>query len=151
MNIVVEGPDGSGKSTLVAELARVMSLPVVRSAGPPSDIGARVRDHLARQNTIFDRHVCVSQSVYGHIRGEIFPRVYLKDFREQNPLLIYCRPRIGVHVVKAHDTADHLAMIENQKEKIAFLYRDWAFANAHIFHRTIGRTIALVRGVWTYE
>lgn len=80
-NIIVEGPDGSGKSTLIAHLQESLGLPLHEKAstskgGPIDDLWAWVETDLipmraAIHNTfpahIYDRHPVISEPIYGPI------------------------------------------------------------------------------------
>jgi pantothenate kinase-related protein Tda10 len=93
---VIEGPDGSGKTTLAEKLG-----PHVHFGGPLTSYA----DYLVRMSkgfrhlsefTIFDRHSSISELVYGIFRFERHPLVPTMEAMEIlakfEPLVIYCRP-----------------------------------------------------------
>lgn len=142
--IIIEGMDNSGKSTLALHIARRLGLQVQESEGPPrsaQEINDRCRRYATLENTLLVRHPVVSNAIYGHFRPEGDP--ITADIREQfydaRHLIIYCdpvdRPLDDGHVVKDHDTPEHLALIRAQKVEIAALYRGWAIRHAHIVYR----------------
>ena len=104
--IVVEGMDNTGKTSLVNHLATRYSLPVIHSAGPRDMLGSfrwvRAALNHHRHHIIFDRFALISEAVYGTIlRGvDMFENpagLHLWDtFRRLDPIIIYCRPHIGV-------------------------------------------------------
>jgi hypothetical protein len=83
-HIIVEGPDGAGKTDLIRDLANHLGLPVhprfVQSrTHPPEDLDMRVMDDLATpaftsgyHTWIYDRHPLISELIYGPItRGSL--------------------------------------------------------------------------------
>lgn len=142
--IIIEGMDNSGKSTLARYIAERCGLRVQESEGPPrspEEINERCRRYETLQNTLLVRHPAVSNAIYGHFRPEGDP--ITADIREQfygaGHLIIYCDPvdrdLDDGHVVKDHDTPEHLAMLRAQKAEILELYRGWAVRHAHIVYR----------------
>ena len=142
MNIVIEGADNSGKSTLAAALARVLNWRIVSSPGPTKskeEFNLRALSFLQLDRTIFDRHCIVSENIYGTIRGSIMTepeleRMYLLSTK----LVVFCRmnrPTLEGHIAKAHDTPDHLATVVANQERIFELYDKWALDHANIVYR----------------
>lgn len=158
MNIVVEGADASGKSTLCNHLSGFFSRRVVRSAGPPKNIEARVREQLDLDDVIFDRHACVSQTIYGMLRNDppIDP-AFIRQFYEQKPIIIFCQPpkhSLNGHVAKSHDTPEHLSAIRENAQRIQDAYIRWAVEKAHLFFRwsdDADRICAFVEGAFNEE
>jgi hypothetical protein len=108
--LIVEGPDGSGKTTLVKALAEALDWPGGRAGWstprptPLTDLRVWTEDNVASgwQEMIFDRHRLLSEPVYGPIlktssnRGELYDptwqsRMYHLLF-ETEPLVVYCLP-----------------------------------------------------------
>jgi len=106
--LVVEGPDGAGKTTLIHTLQEKLELPlaprvVSKDAEAMVDLRAWVDQNLMRgfQHTIFDRHRLVSETIYGPIlRQEQEPgfsdfhwlRERMHLFYKLRPIIIYCLP-----------------------------------------------------------
>lgn len=136
--IILEGPDHSGKSTLAAELAKALGYIVIHPGGAPKtptqelifmmEQKAITYNHNA---IIHDRVTCISQPVYNTMRGDgtngdqYIP--YIRQL-EVNPnvVIVYCRPpldkMLGLenHEVKAHETVEHVRMVEqNQRQLVA--------------------------------
>lgn len=132
--IVVEGPDGAGKTTLIEALMERFDLPVAprvvsKDAVAMVDLMDWVDNNLEEgfQRTIFDRHRLISETIYGPIlRTEpqpgftrlswMAPR--LARFYRIQPIIIYCLPPL--EVVKKNIIGDH----DNQVvwEKIEAIY-----------------------------
>lgn len=112
--IIVEGPDGGGKTTLITQLQQEY---------PDLEVAPRVKDKQARtvvpdlqewvnrnlsegpQWKLFDRHRLISEFIYGPIiRKEQepgftnIPWVWhsLRRFERLRPILIYCLPPLEV-------------------------------------------------------
>lgn len=109
--IIVEGPDGAGKSTLVEMMTRKLLLPqaprvVSKDAQAMVDIKAWVEENVKGgfQRTIFDRHRLVSEFIYGPLLrrkqeegfddiewvNEMLFRLYAL-----RPIIVYCLPPLG--------------------------------------------------------
>ena len=149
MIIVIEGPDGSGKSTLALKLQKALSWPIQPSEGPekyPGEIETRCQKYLSMDRTLFDRHPCVSQNIYGRYRGRL---VTTGSFYTSNPFLIYC-PGDGLltgHVVKEHDSPEHLEMLDKHHHSICQDYDRWALARATWIQRKEDPTDRLIEAI----
>jgi Deoxynucleoside kinase len=115
--LIVEGPDGAGKSTLVGRLVgtlgwEVASKVVDSNTKASVDLVQWVERNVAAglQPRIFDRHRLISEPIYGPLlRGDMEPG--FNDFRwlrqwqgrlrqEVEPLVIFCLPPL--ETVKAN-------------------------------------------------
>ena len=121
--IVIEGMDNSGKSTLCRQISAMLPAWQVQvSEGPPKYPGEqneRVRKYLGYpKNTIYDRHPCVSQLIYGQMRSHAdgIDEELVRSFYSMQPFFIYCDP--GARHMKGHlvrsevDTPEHVAAIK---------------------------------------
>jgi hypothetical protein len=119
-HVIVEGPDGSGKSTMVERIHTTLGLPVHERAstskgGPVDDLAGWVERDLAwmqgsaTQAMVYDRHPIISEPIYGpNVRGWALPgfrpvtdRLQLASRRleiTKHAVIIFCRPPI--HVVR---------------------------------------------------
>lgn len=142
MRIILEGPDASGKSTLAEHLSRASGLPIIRGTGPvkPGTASSRFTEHDHVVNAIFDRHVRVSEYIY----GPIFQRqVYDRDiwhvpfFRDARNLFIYCRnDSLLSHVATSSiDTPEYLEALQTHFARVVATYDAWAMDFAHIVYR----------------
>lgn len=153
--IVVEGVDNSGKSTLIRALQVVLPAWYIQgSEGPPKHKGEmdeRVVRYLAdhKRETIYDRHPCVSQPIYGQMRTHldgISPGL-IAQFYSSTPLFIYCDG--GERGMKAHifnpetDSEHHLEAVRSNYDQLLYVYREWAAGHAHLSYR-IGDSISQV-------
>ena len=148
-NIVIEGPDGAGKSTLAERLIEHLPLKLQKGEGPPKsqvEIIQRVQSYLEMDYTLFDRHPCISQPIYGMFRKtDIFvPGVLITEFYAQNNFIIYMHGRAGNHKAKKYDTKEHLDTIHRYDGNIRNAYEEWAPFKADITCTTVDVNFDLV-------
>lgn len=141
MNLVLEGPDGSGKSTLAKYVSERLGWKVISSEGPekyPGEILERVHRYGMLHDRIFDRHPVISQTIYSRFRptnNTRIPTSVCQSFYA-NSILVYCyTDRVLPHLIKGHDTPEHLSMIEARKEEIRRAYYEWALEYADLIYR----------------
>ena len=142
--IVVEGADAAGKSTLINVLkASLVGWKVQASEGPPKydgEMEKRVQYYLLQsRRTIYDRHPCVSQPIYGKMRSHLdpIPEPLIKHFYSLNPLFIYCDGQgMKNHTVNPEtDSKRHLEAVNNNYNALLMDYREWAVRHAVIMYR----------------
>lgn len=105
MMVIVEGVDGSGKTTLVNYLAGQFNLRAEKSPGPVelgeyrAWIDTTIRREKAGETWIYDRHAFFSEPVYSILRRECNYQVQspvtvsqMRALINCNPTVIYCRP-----------------------------------------------------------
>lgn len=142
--IILEGPDHSGKSTLAAELAKNLGIPVTHPGGAPKTTSEEAncmmqQIELASHKIIHDRVTCISQPVYNTMRGDgvnsdhYLP--YIRQFEQhRSVVIIFCRPPLHTmlnmenHEVKAHETVEHVRMVEKTQRQLVAAY-DGIMAN----------------------
>jgi hypothetical protein len=107
--IVVEGPDGAGKTNLIERLVAQTNYELMERAsdsvrGPVNDLSGYVeRDVYDREDNdrLYDRHPLISDLIYGPvIRGQIgfddrslgWLTGMLEMFYGHRPLVVYCLP-----------------------------------------------------------
>lgn len=150
--IIVEGPDGSGKSVLASLLAQKLRLPVANKVvgsdtQPLTDLVKWTEDNVAQgfQPTIFDRHRLISEPIYGPILKErqdpsfcdpswLSQQLWL--FYGCKPVIIYCLPDIRkVRANVAREDTDNSVV----QGRIAAIYAAYVNRATLDFTRGVGR------------
>lgn len=145
--IIIEGHDNSGKSTLAKLIADEFGCPIQESEGPPKYPG-ELNDRILRytntnkKNTVYVRHPCVSEPIYGtYCRPDqpspIMPEL-IESFYAQRHIFVYCDPLdrgLTEHNIKAGEDPTHLSAVQRQYALILGAYRIWAIGHAHIMYR----------------
>lgn len=125
--VIVEGPDGGGKTTLVDRLSRALGVEVheracTSSDGPVPELCRWVeRDLSGPSGGLYDRHPLISETIYGpiirgHMVEDFGSRRWLRDamvqFRRKDPFIIFCLPAwetVSSNILKTHEpTTSHL-------------------------------------------
>lgn len=117
--IVLEGPDGSGKSSFAKRLA----LPIIHPGAPPktrdAEEGFFEKQFVAANHpVIYDRVTCISQQVY---QRKLFDEWYWNPLwrlvGQSHCIIVYCRPPDDVvldfskHTVAEHDDPDQMEYV----------------------------------------
>lgn len=153
--IVVEGPDGSGKSTLVKRLSDALDLPVAPRAVNSNAVYTDQLDYwverhnkLGFQPMLFDRHQLVSHLMYGPtMRRKLFGNFQdmewlvdqLQQFWSCKPFVIICLPPIAT--VKANLAVDEYKVAERDIEVFYWNYHAWAAMNRDSVDRVWDYTV----------
>jgi cytidylate kinase len=136
MRIILEGPDGSGKSSLAKQLSIDLNMKTFWSAGPPGNI-YKVKNccnqQYDMQNHIFDRVTCISEQCYNipisSIRKQLL-NYHLMRMMEDS-ILIYCTA-----LVEESDDGlrneKHDKMVKDNFEEIKLRYKNIMFNIKHI-------------------
>lgn len=97
--IIIEGPDNTGKTTLIDQLSKEFNLPTIKSYRPPN-LEAITRFHhwakAAPVTPLMDRHPAISDLVYGPILRDHTssdPEL-VRSLRDQ-AYLVYCAPPLS--------------------------------------------------------
>jgi hypothetical protein len=127
--IVVEGPDGAGKSTLIKSLVEFTGLPVAdrvvsKETEAMLDLQVWVDENLDTgfQDIIYDRYRLISEFIYGPVlRVEQQPGFTdpdwvlnsLAKFYELDPIIIYCLPPLDIIRVNLTGDEDNTRVVDH--------------------------------------
>lgn len=142
MTIIVEGPDGAGKTSLINRLHHVF--PEVEhgpractsEGGPIEDLMGWIDTDVMSDYThkvIYDRHPLISEPIYGPaIRGSSklsdfhWLNTRMSFFLRRNPLIIFCLPpweEVKANVEKNHEpNTPHLRGVLRYSQAIYDMY-----------------------------
>ena len=157
MNIVLEGPDNAGKTTLANAIAEEIGWPIKPKEGKPDTFEQtlqKIRFYLSLDRLIIDRHPMITQLIYGQVlRDDPQPsRDLMERFLYQRPIIIYCRClklRLKGHEASPTDTKEHLRLLDDKYEKIVDLYDEIMIRFASIIYTDwdqLPRVVAMVKG-----
>lgn len=133
--IVLEGPDGGGKSTLASVLAHMTKWPIIGSEGPPKGtiefIERLERYHALPTTVICDRHPVISDPIYAKAFGrDTFVRYEdLFRFLNRNTFIVYCvspTGELGPQDNPHADTPEYVSQLTREHANIRKLY-EWHF------------------------
>lgn len=128
-SIIVEGPDGVGKSILVSRLSKDLKMPSFHTGGATRDLAeltARCQEVILRDGvtpTVFDRAPFVSDNVYKGALGLPFLRSTEDLHRELeiiNPVVILCqtaKSRIS-RSLKQHKPREYTDQVKSVYPKV---------------------------------
>lgn len=106
--IIVEGPDGAGKTTLVRQLSDWLDIPLGPRSVSSDGVGqVDLREYVLRElrfsRQIYDRFALISGPIYGVASGmkppnnvfmdSVWHGVAEKKMVKVQPLIIYCLPK----------------------------------------------------------
>ena len=157
--VIVEGPDGAGKTTLIEQLKERYGLEVAprvvtKGAEAMTDLKVWVEQNLAEgfQYRIFDRHRLISEYIYGPLlRKEQQPGFtdltwswmqLDKLYRDVQPFIIYCLPPLEVVAENVRRSGDENKVVLDHIEAMyaAYVHR----ASLDLIHNS-GRIV-----IWDY-
>lgn len=143
--IILEGPDGAGKTTLANTLSKELSLPIAprvvsKETEAMTDLRVWTDDNLKRdfQDVIFDRHRLISDPIYRGVLGKHNPRLYdpqwlaeaLRKFVEIDPVIIFCMPPLEVIMLNLLDDDDNTVVVDHIERLYYGYAAEWAKLNA---------------------
>jgi len=148
MQIILEGVDASGKSTLAKALVSELSGYTYYPSEGPEKYEGEIIERLKRYETehnplaVYDRHPIISHPIYSrtNLWMSDIPQSVRREFYERpDRLLVYCLPTdrgFELHEeVEGVDTAEHLAMVKKEYPRLLADYNEWAFRRAHMIYR----------------
>lgn len=156
--VILEGPDGAGKSTLAARLLKGTGLPtlLVRRSGPPGDVetlqfqAGWIEEQHKGLNVIADRHPLISETLYApHVRKVEHPPWTLKDALHhfdgihlgRRPLIVYCRASLE-RMAQSSRVEDQMEGVHQSYTKLVMAYDDFmsrlARKNFEIYRHDFG-------------
>lgn len=144
MQIILEGPDNAGKSTLAAHISERLGIPIQHSGGPskfPGEVNTRTFEFNQRRATfIYDRHPAISQNIYVEAlqnNGELVEERHVDQTYELKPLIIYCKNTRGAdgHEQSEHSSPEYFQQVAANLERLCDLYDAWAVERANIVYR----------------
>lgn len=137
--IVVEGPDGAGKTTLIEAIVDLLQLPVAdRVVGKDTQALVNLKHwteanvNRGFQKMVYDRHRLISEPIYGPILRDQPQEGFvdldwlvtmMRKFYACKPVLIYCLPPLEevLHNVK-YDTDNDNSAVEAKITRIYSAY-----------------------------
>lgn len=157
--IIVEGPDGAGKTTLISQLIAEFELPVAprvvsKQTNDLTDLQQWVDRNLSEgfQYTLFDRHRLISEFCYGPtLRPKQRPGFtdYLwvwkslrRLYEDVQPVIIYCLPELATIKRNLENDPDN-EVVRDHIEQIYAAYLERAILDDMILP---GHVM-----VWNYE
>lgn len=140
--IIVEGMDGTGKSSLIERITSRFSIPVHERAS--SSRGGPVADLFEWANRdvnawgdmpvhLYDRHPLISEYIYGPVtRGTVDPMFYSADAihltrrMQADCMVIFCDPEwTEVHANLAADPHNQMAGVMDNSRRLHLLYKSF--------------------------
>lgn len=140
--VIVEGPDGAGKTHLIDRLSTELGIPlqskVMSSEMKPSvDLAEWVETDLEKGfgPRLYDRHRLISELIYGPVfrntgldpgfDDPTWLAVQLARFFELDPIIILCMPPLQT-VVDNVEADDRNKVVRDQIRTIYWLYYVWS-------------------------
>jgi len=136
--IVLEGPDGSGKSSLAKVLSDKLDRPIFHPGPKPFDDEALAKDEQTcitklRQGFICDRITQISHYVYSRVirKSCVVTDYELENFvnfaADSGFIFIFCYPTdmismVDNQTVEEHDTLEHLSKVRYNHVKLCVMY-----------------------------
>jgi hypothetical protein len=131
--IIVEGPDGGGKTTMCKMLAEYFGTEVFHAGGPVKyleELDTRIDIQLGEYGSIVDRCSIFSEPIYGTILRKRslmglteFER-WIEYLKSHHWGIVYCKAKGKIETGKTWKTKQHMKKVNKQKDKIREMYGD---------------------------
>lgn len=138
MRIILEGIDGSGKSSIAKDLSRDLKLTIHWPGGPPGDDNKEVIKRCVKQylyyNSIFDRVTCISEQCYRYNISRtrsIILNSYL-NLMLNGSIIIYCTAQAKEETNDGFNDKDHNKYVKDNFEIINNKYKKLMLMTPHI-------------------
>ena len=140
--LIVEGPDGSGKTTLIQSLKERFDLPVAaRTVGqdtkPLINLKQWVETQgLSTQPMIYDRHRLISEFVYGPIlrkqqhegfTNPLWVYHHLQSLIFRRPLIVFCMPPLEQIRRNLAQDPDNISVVDHTEQIYASYLLQYTF------------------------
>lgn len=137
-HMIVEGPDGAGKTTLISELLKFQSTPSIpdplftlheracsSTGGPVADLSAWVTEDMHtighHAPSIYDRHPIISEPIYGPLtRGYVKGRFKIHGWTsvmagrlQARTFTVFCMPSLATVQENIHKADQMHGVTEN--------------------------------------
>lgn len=135
MQLVLEGPDSAGKTTLAKKLSREFNLPIMKWDTRPlktPQLLARLQPFYSNLEFIYDRMTLISETIYAEVMGrqpligEGLATALMSQYKDL--IIIYCCPPKD-HVTNTYDpdfSSDHSVSTQLvYKAKLYDAYSRW--------------------------
>ena len=130
-SIIVEGFDNMGKSTLIKVLREELDMDGYIAGGPPKtqkEARDRCREQmaLAPMGIVYDRCTPISDMCYTFPNENEGLFDHTREYLLKYCIVIFCSTEWeeSTHEVKEHDTEEHLAFIEENRDAICNRYNE---------------------------
>ena len=117
--LILEGPDGAGKSFTALEISRAVDLPIHHAGAyplTPGEMLRRIADQLTIEGKIIDRYSIISEYIYGPIirNTQLVSEYWLSQIHLP---VIYCRPSTATILQmtlesKPHKKQEHVDLVK---------------------------------------
>ena len=136
--IILEGPDGGGKTTLLNALTQATGLPMHARAsdsltGPVQDLFGWTVADLTTWNeqplSLYDRHPLISEHIYGpYVRNNVRPGFELtnpaiaemRKFLRKHAMVVICLPPYAV--VEDNARSDDMGQMPGVLDNLRYIY-----------------------------